>query len=76
MQLLAYNSPTSSPFFCVLRTISIIVSYHKFFLNLLLKVCMRIIMGLITEFNITVTDVLLRYTLKQPLFTKFVTSWV
>jgi len=33
-------------------------------------------MGLITEFNITVTDVLLRYTLKQPLFTKFVTSWV
>ena len=31
---------------------------------------MRIIVGIITEFNVTVADVLLRYILKQLLFTK------
>jgi len=70
MQLSAYNSPTSSPFYCILRKISIVFSYQKFFLKLLFNVCMRIIMGIITEFDITVTDVLLRYILKQLLFTK------
>jgi len=70
LQLSASNSSTASPLCCILSKINIIVSYQKFFLKLLCKVCMRIIMAIITDFNITVTDVLLRYNLKQLLFTK------
>lgn len=70
MQLSTSNSLMASPFFYILRKINIIVSYQKFFLKLLFEVCMKIIMGIITEFNIRFTDALLRYILKLLLFTK------
>ena len=70
VKLSDYNSPKSSPFCYILLKARITVSYQKSFLKLLLKVCMRIIMGIITEFHITVSDALLCYILKQLLFTK------